>query len=64
MQIITIGRGSKPLKIILEEPDESIYITTPQELKELIDGVKPFDDANAKISLDLIKDTQIGVISV
>lgn len=64
---LMIGRGGniKPLKIAFEEPEESICITTPQELEEtlykLVDGVSPI---NAKISMDLIKDTHIGVMSV
>ena len=62
-----IGRGGniKPLKMIFEEPEEPIYITTPQELEEtlyeLIDSVSPY---NAKIDFDLIKNTHFGVISI
>ena len=51
--------------MVFEEPEEPIYITTPQELEETLykvaDGTSPI---NAKISLDLIKDTHFGVISV
>lgn len=60
------GGNTKPLKMVVENPEEPIYITTPKELKEtlykIIDGVSPFNDA--KINLDLIKDTHLGVISV
>ncbi len=68
LQILIIGRGGyiKPLiKMAFEEPEEPIYITTPQELEETLykvaDGVNPI---NAKINLDLIKDTHFGVINV
>lgn len=62
-----VGRGgnTKPLKMVFEEPEEPIYITTPKELEEtlykVVDSVNPI---NAKINLDLIKDTRLGVISV
>jgi hypothetical protein len=63
--IISRGGNTKPLKTVFEEPEESIYITTPQELEEtlckIVDGVSPI---NAKISLDLIKDTHIGVVKI
>jgi hypothetical protein len=60
-----IGRGgnTKPLKMAFENPEEPIYITTKEELKEtlykLVDEVEPF---NAKIDLSLIKDTHFEVI--
>lgn len=62
-----MGRGgnTKPLKMVFENLNEPIYITTPQELEEtlykLIDGVNPI---NVKIDLDLIKDTHIGVVKI
>lgn len=63
-----IGRGgnnTKALKMVYENLEEPIYITTPKELEEtlykLVDEVNPF---NAKISLDLIKDTHFGRISI
>lgn len=61
-----VGRGgnTKLLKIAYEEPEELIYITTPKKLEEtlskLVDSVNPI---NAK-SLDLIKDTHLGVIKI
>lgn len=67
MQILIVGRGgnTKPIKMVFENPDESIYITTPKELEETLykvaDGTSPI---NAKISLDLIKDTHIGVVKI
>lgn len=45
-----IGRGgnTKPLKMAFEEPEESIYITTPQELEEtlykIVDSVNPYNN--------------------
>ena len=45
-----IGRGgnTKPLKMIFEEPEEPIYITTPQKLEEtfykIIDSVNPYNN--------------------
>ena len=63
---MTIARGGdkNPLRMVFEEPEEPIYITTPQELEEtlykIIDSVSPI---NAKIDLDLIKDTHLGVIN-
>lgn len=69
MAIMITARGgnSKLLKTVFEKPEESIYIniTTPKELEETLykvaDSVSPI---NAKISLDLIKDTHFGVISI
>lgn len=59
------GGYTKLFKTVFEEPEEHIYVTTPQELEETLykvaDGASPI---NAKISLDLIKDTHIGVIGV
>ena len=62
-----VGRGgnTKPLKMVFEAHEEPIYITTPQELEEtlykLVDGVSPI---NANVSLDLIKDTHMGVVKI
>ena len=67
MRIMITGRGgnSKLLKTVFEEPEEPIYVTTLKELEETLykvaDSVSPI---NAKVSLDLIKDTHIGIISV
>ena len=54
MQILIIGRGgyTKPLKMAFEEPEEPIYITTPQELEEtlykIIDSVSPYNTIKYK----------------
>lgn len=59
-----IGRGSKPLRIAYEN-EEPIYITTPQELKEtLYEIIDSVSSINAKIDLDLIKDTHMGVVKI
>ena len=62
-----IGRGgnTKPLKMIFEEPEKPIYVTTPQKLEEtlykIIDSVSPYND---KVDFDLIKNTHIGVVKI
>lgn len=67
MTILIVGRGGyiKPIKFVLEQPEEPIYITTPQQLKvtllKVVDSVSPI---NAKVDLDLIKNTHFGVISI
>lgn len=62
--IVSRGDNSKLIKTVFEEPEESI-VTTLKELEEILckvaDRVSPI---NAKISLNLIKDTHFGVISV
>jgi len=65
MTNLLIPTATKSIKIVLEETEEPIHITTPQELEEalheVVNGVSPY---NAKINFDLIKNTRIGVVNI
>lgn len=67
--VVPISRGcnktSGILKFVVENLDKEVIITTQEELKHvldtLVDSVEPY---NVKINKDLIKETEMGVITI
>lgn len=65
MTNLLIPTTTKPIKFVIEESEEPIYIKTPQELEEVLhEVVNGVSSYNAKIDFDLIKNTRIGMINI